>query len=83
VPVRIAHIDEEGVARTVAARTEFDVGGKAHLGGKVADLEEVIGFRDRERRVMEARPLPRGKDDVVRIAFALQKDEQQFLASVR
>ena len=83
VPIGIAHIDEECVAGTMAAGAEFHVGGKAHFGGKVADLEEMIGLRDRERRVMEPRPIPRGKDDVMRIAFALQEDEQQLLGSIR
>ncbi len=31
---------------------------------------------------MESRPVPGCKDDVVRIAFALQKDEQQILGSI-
>ena len=66
----------------MAAGTEFHVGGEAHFRGKVADLEEMIGLRDRKRRVMEPRPIPRGKDNIVRIAFALQEDEQQVLGSV-
>src|SRR5262249_39124909 len=73
VTVRIAHIDEERVAGTMAAGPEFDIGGKAHLGGEIADVEEVIGFRDRERGVMEPRPCPGGEDDIVRVALALQE----------
>src|SRR6516164_6127323 len=58
VSVRIAQVDEERVAGAMAARPELDIGGKAHLGGQIADVEEVIGFRDRERGVMEPRPCP-------------------------
>src|SRR6266436_2079224 len=83
VTVRIAHIDEERVAWAMAARSELDIGGKAHLGGEIADVEEVIGFRDRERGVMEPRPCPGGEDDIVRVALALQEDEQQLLGSIR
>src|SRR5439155_23394218 len=82
VSVRIAHVDEERMAGTMAARAELDVGGKAHLAGKIADIKEVIGFRDRERRVMEPRPVPGRKNDVVRIAFALQEHEQQIVGSI-
>ena len=83
VSVRIAHVDEERVAGAMAARTELDIGGKAHLGGQIADVEEVIGFRDRERGVMEPRPCPGGKHDIVGVALALQEHEQKLLASVR
>src|SRR5262249_23813117 len=76
-------LTKDGGAGTMAARPEFDIGGKAHLGGEIADVEEVIGFRDRERGVMEPRPRPGGEDDIVRVALALQEDEQQLLGSIR
>src|SRR5258708_28320724 len=83
VSVRIAQVDEERVAGAMATRPELDIGGKAHFGGEIADIEKVIGFRDRERGVMEPRPCPGGKHDIVGVALALQEHEQEFLASVR
>src|SRR5262249_49636928 len=41
VSVRIAQVDEERVAWTMAAGPELDIGGKAHLGGEIADIKEV------------------------------------------
>src|SRR5713226_2838128 len=48
-----------------------------------SDIEEVIGFRDAECGVMEPRPGAGSEDDVVRVALALQEDEQQVLRSIR
>jgi hypothetical protein len=56
MPVGIAHVDEERVPRTVPAGTKLDVRGKTHLRGEIADIEEVIGFRDGERGMMQPRP---------------------------
>src|SRR5262249_25394917 len=71
------------VPGTMAAGPELDIGGKAHLGGEIADIEEMIGFRDRERGVMEPRPYPGREHDIVGVALALQEYEQQLLGSVR
>ncbi len=80
--VGIAHIDEQRMARAVAAGPVFDVDGIAHLGREIADVEEVIGFRDAEGGVMQPRPGAGREHDVVRIALALQEHEEQFLAVV-
>src|SRR5579863_7584067 len=81
--VRIAHIDEQRVTRSVPARAKFDVLGKAHSGGKIADIKEQIGFRNAERGMMQPRPGAGCKHDVVRIALALQEHEQRIVAAVR
>src|SRR5262245_19196542 len=82
VSVGIAQVHEERVTGSMAARPEFDIGGKTHLGREVADIEEMIGLRNSKRGVVQPRPVAGGKDNVVRVAFALQEDEEQILGSV-
>src|SRR4051812_40995773 len=82
VPVRVAHVDKKRMPRTMPAGTKLDVGGKAHLRREIANIKELIGLRDAERGVMQARPASGRKYDVVRIAFALQEREQELVRPI-
>ncbi len=82
VAVGIAQVDEQRVPGSVPAGTEFDVVGKAHGGGEIADVEEQVGFRNGEGGMMQPRPGARREHDIVRIALALQEHEHRIVAAV-
>src|SRR5262245_2540324 len=83
VAVGIAQIDEARVARTeMPARSPFDARAEAVPSQKIADVHEMVDFRDRERGMVQARSGIVDEDDVVRIALALQEDRAQVVGAV-
>jgi hypothetical protein len=81
--VGIAQIDEARIARAeMTARSPFDARSEAVPPEQVADVHEVIDFRDREGGVVQARSRIVDEDDVVRIAFALQENGAQVVGAV-
>src|SRR5580700_5918356 len=73
--VGIAEVDEQRVARTVAAGTVLDALAEAEAAEHVAGEKQPRRFRNREGKMMQPRAGPGGEDDVVRIALALEEHE--------
>ena len=70
--VGIAKVHEAGIARAeMSVRAVFNGSSVPVLRQLIADEHEVIGLRDGECRVVEARARSMSKHDVVRVSLAL------------
>jgi hypothetical protein len=67
---KLVQLDRLVTQRGMAAGPVFDVGGEAHVVGEIAHVEELVGFRQAERGVVQPRPGAGREHDVVRIAAA-------------
>ena len=77
--VGIAEIDEHRVAWSMAAGAAFDGAAEAETAGDVAGFEQVLALLREVGDVMQAWAGAVEKDDVVRIAFALQEHAAQLI----
>src|SRR5476651_2239392 len=74
VPIRIAEISEQSMARPMPARPELKISAEAETARDIASRDDMRRIRHSERRVMKPRADAAREHDVVRISLALQKD---------
>jgi hypothetical protein len=82
VSVRVAEIDEHGVARTVSPRTMLEIAAEADTSRNIAGLDDMADVRYGKCGVVKPWAGAPGEYDVMWVAFALQEHKDEVVSAV-